>query len=140
MRPSDRLRETAADAAAPTVLMTVQRRHPRFRSTDVQGAPRMSRLANALAFATLVACGSDSTSPQIEALEGSYSLKTVNGQPLPVTLQGDGFTIKLNSDVMTFTANGTWSEAFAFQRTVGTTITNETDSDAGTWTRIGNTI
>jgi hypothetical protein len=100
----------------------------------------MRRLANALAFATLVACGADSTGPRIEALEGSYSLKTVNGQPLPVTLQGDGFTIKLTSDVMTFAANGTWTEAFVFQRTVGTTTTDETESDAGSWTRIGNTI
>ena len=102
----------------------------------------MRRLFAALAFATLAACGSDSsTNPNNTVVEGTYSLKTVNGQVLPFTIQGNGITVVLTSDVLTIAQGGSWTETIAYKQTVsGGATTNEVDADAGSWTRIGNTV
>jgi len=101
----------------------------------------MRRLFAALAIATLAACGSDtSTNPNNDAVEGSYSLHTVNGQPLPYTVQGNGITIVLTSDVLTISEDGAWNETITYRQTVDGQTTNEADADAGSWTRVANTI
>lgn len=101
----------------------------------------MRRLFAVLALATLAACGSDSSiNPNNDAVEGVYSLRTVNGKPMPFTVQGNGVTIVLTSDVMTVNADGSWNETVAFRRTDTAGTTNEADADAGTWTRVGDTM
>jgi hypothetical protein len=102
----------------------------------------MRRLIAALALVSLAACASDtSTNPNNDAVEGAYSLHTVNGQPLPYTIQGNGVTIVLTSDVLTVREDGSWTETVAYKQSVnGGSQTNEADADAGTWTRIANTI
>jgi hypothetical protein len=101
----------------------------------------MRRLFAALALATLAACGSDSSvNPNNDAVEGVYSLRTVNGQPLPFTVQGNGITIVLTSDVMTVAKDGSWTETVAYRQTVDGQTTNEADADAGSWTRVGDTM
>ena len=101
----------------------------------------MRRLFAALALATLAACGSDSSvNPNNDAVEGVYSLRTVNGQPLPFTVQGNGITIVLTSDVMTVAKDGSWTETVAYRQTIDAQTTNEADADAGSWTRVGDTM
>ena len=102
----------------------------------------MRRLFAVLALVTLAACGSDtSTNPNNESVEGTYSLYTVNGQPLPYTVQGNGVTIVLTSDVLTVKSDGSWNETITYRQTVsGGATTNEADADAGSWTRVANTI
>jgi hypothetical protein len=101
----------------------------------------MRRLFAALALAAVAACGSDtSTNPNNDAVEGSYSLHTVNGQPLPYTVQGNGVTIVLTSDVLTVSEDGSWKETITYRQTSDGVTTNEADADAGSWTRVANTI
>src|SRR5215212_10307686 len=98
----------------------------------------MRRLFAALAFVALAACGSDSsTNPNNDTVEGSYSLRTVNGQPLPYTVQANGNTLVLTSDVMTIAAGGSWTEVTSYRLTSGGQTTDEVDADSGTWTRSG---
>ena len=98
----------------------------------------MRRLFAVLALATLAACGSDSSiNPNNDAVEGVYSLRTVNGQPLPYTVQQNGTTIVLTSDVLTVSNDGSWNETIAYRLSQNGQTTNEADADAGSWSRSG---
>ena len=70
----------------------------------------MRRIALLAALVALAACNSDSTSPNGGA-QGSYSLHTVNGNPLPFTFS-DGSV--LVSDQLTLNANGTYVDVATF--------------------------
>ena len=70
----------------------------------------MRRIALLAALVALAACNSDSTSPNGSA-QGSYSLHTVNGNPLPFTFS-DGSV--LVSDQLTLNANGTYVDVATF--------------------------
>ena len=100
----------------------------------------MRRLFAVFALATLAACASDSTNPNNDAVEGVYSLRTVNGQPLPYTVQQNGTTIVLTSDVLTVSEDGSWNETIAYRLTQNSQTTNEADADAGSWSRSGSVI
>ena len=101
----------------------------------------MRRLIALLALATVAACGSDtSTNPANDKVEGSYSLRTVNGQPLPFTVQANGVTAVITSDVMTIAEGGSWTEVTAYRKSANGQTTNEVDADSGTWTRVGDTM
>lgn len=94
-----------------------------------------------LGLALLVACGGDkSTNPNSDAIDGVYSLKTVNGSPLPFTFQVGTATVRVNSDVITVASNGTWTESIAYNQTVNGQTTNGTDTDGGAWARAGNQV
>ena len=90
--------------------------------------------------ALLAACGSDSTSPASADITGTYTLKTVNGSPLPFTLQSGTTVVSLTSDVIIVSSNGTWSESGIYQQTVNGQTTSGTGSDGGTWTRAGTSV
>lgn len=70
----------------------------------------MRRIALLAAVVALAACNNDSTSPNGSA-QGSYSLHTVNGNPLPFTFS-DGSV--LVSDQLTLNANGTYVDVATF--------------------------
>ena len=70
----------------------------------------MRRIALLAALVALAACNNDSTSPNGSA-QGSYSLHTVNGNPLPFTFS-DGSV--LVSDQLTLNANGTYVDVATF--------------------------
>ena len=70
----------------------------------------MRRIALLAALVALAACNNDSTSPNGSA-NGSYSLRTVNGNPLPFTFS-DGSV--LVSDQLTLSANGTYVDVATF--------------------------
>lgn len=97
-------------------------------------------LSLALVFAA-IACGSDnSTTPTQASVAGTWTLKTVNGSPLPVTLATSPAKIELLSDVVTATANGTWTSSQQVRTTIGTQATTSTTNDAGTYTLSGNNV
>ena len=56
--------------------------------------------------ATAACAGNDVTSPTV-TLAGTYSLRTINGSPLPYTF---GSGVSLTSDVLTLRADGTYTD------------------------------
>jgi hypothetical protein len=122
-------------AAIPIVLRSSRR--------SVRGAHLLRRLALPLALIVLSACGSDSsTSPNAnaDAIEGIYSLRTVNGAALPFVFQSGPNSLSLTSDVITIASNGSWTETISYRETINGQTSNGTDSDQGTWLRAGNGV
>jgi hypothetical protein len=100
----------------------------------------MRRLVALLALATAVACGGDSTSPSA-TVTGSYSLRTVNGSPVPYTvIQIGADKYEIVSDVVTINEGGTWSETGTDRTTQNGQVTNGTITDGGTYTLNGTAI
>jgi hypothetical protein len=100
------------------------------------------RLIAALVLASLAACGGSdaSTEPAAVGIEGVYTLKTINGMPLPVTFQSGASTIVLSSDVITILANGRWSETLVYRETRNGQTTDVNGSDSGYWVRDGDVV
>lgn len=81
----------------------------------------------------LAACGGISFENQ-NAVEGTYTLRSVNGQPLPLALNDRPVQFTVASGTLTLTASGAWSEVLT-----GTSIENgQTVSrqltEGGSWT------
>jgi len=98
----------------------------------------MRKLLLAVASLAIIGCGGDSTGP-VASVAGTWNLQTVNGNPLPYTaafVAGPPvYRLELVSDVFVAAANGTYTEAFTTRETNGTTVTNTTENDTGTWTQ-----
>lgn len=98
----------------------------------------MRKLATLGLALTLAACG-DATGPT--SIVGLYSLQTVNGETLPVTVFQDaterfeilGGRVSLNGD-------GTFSDATDFRYTSGQTVLTDTETATGTYVETGNNI
>jgi len=87
----------------------------------------------------LAACDSDdSTGPTENAVSGTWNLTTVNGAPLPFVIQSTP-KIELVSEQLVVSANGTFTQASLVRTTSGTTVSNQTNSSAGTYTLSGTT-
>jgi hypothetical protein len=102
----------------------------------------LRRLIPLVALAVAVACGSDSTTePTTATLAGTWSLQSVYGNPLPVTLsQTSNDKLELLSDVVTASANGTYSESLQFRETLNGVATTSTSTDAGTFSLNGTAV
>ena len=101
----------------------------------------LRRLVLLLTLATLGACGSDSsTSPTADGIEGTYSLRTVNGLTLPFTIQSGPNSLTLESDVITIAGNGSWTESIAYRQTINGQTSNGTEADGGAWVRAGTSV
>lgn len=91
----------------------------------------------------LLGCGGgDSTGPDVNVV-GTWDLQTVNGSALPFTLQFDPNTntrFELVSDQYVVHAGGSYDEAFTTRQTVGTQVTDDPQTDAGTWVVSGNKV
>ncbi|MEO7501410.1 MAG: hypothetical protein ABIW94_02110 [Gemmatimonadaceae bacterium] len=95
--------------------------------------------ALALMVAT-VACNSDGvTNPEAD-IPGTYSLKTVNGSPLPYTVVDSEGSYIIVSDVMTLDKDKTWKESISYRLDQTTPIVAEPDWDRGTWTLAGGVL
>jgi len=95
----------------------------------------MRRFSRAwLAVAILVAagaCGSDdSTSPTLGA-SGTWSLQSINGSALPVTIGSGTQAVTVVASTLTISSNGNYNEVVTL-RPVGAT-TNTTFTETGTW-------
>ena len=84
--------------------------------------------------AVAVGCGGDATSPASASINGTYSLKSMNGSSLPFTFQRGNNPITLTSDVLTI-ADSTWSEVESYGQPV-----TEIVADGGPWSRAGTAI
>jgi hypothetical protein len=89
-------------------------------------------LASTLAFAC-----SDSTRPEY-TLTGTWSLQTVNGQPLPFTLPETGEVVSAES--LTLLASGRFTMTTTFRETINGNVTLESIPDAGTYVVSGMTL
>lgn len=101
----------------------------------------MRKLLAVMALAALVGCkGDSSTNPNSVAIDGAYSLKSVNNSPLPFVVQSGTNTFTLTSDNLTVGTNGSWSENGAYRQTVNGQSSTGTFSDGGTWIRAGSSV
>ncbi|MEO6527665.1 MAG: hypothetical protein ABIP93_13625 [Gemmatimonadaceae bacterium] len=92
----------------------------------------------------VAACGGDtSTSPDVQVPTtpvGSYSLSTVNGKSVPVTMFADtAFTEVLASASLALTTDGKYVAAITTNETVAGYLSVYVDTLSGTWTRQGST-
>jgi uncharacterized lipoprotein YehR (DUF1307 family) len=105
----------------------------------------MRRLMTVLAAAIvlpLTACGDDSTpTEEAAAVSGTYSLRTINGEDLPVTIdqQGDDITEVIHGSV-TFHAASLFTDSVTFRFTIGGEVTIDEDAITGTYEQTGSTV
>jgi hypothetical protein len=100
----------------------------------------MRRFVALLAFAALAACGGDSSITP-GTVTGSYSLRTVNGSPLPFTvIQIGADKIEITGDVIILNEGGTFTETTSQRTTENGVVTTSTIDDAGTYTLTGTAI
>ena len=92
--------------------------------------------------AILPAC-SDSSGPRASALAGSYTLISVNGILMPVTLPVSPlFTLRITAGSATLNPNNTFTASVTYEQTLaggGPTLT-DTETCTGTYAVSGNTI
>ena len=108
----------------------------------------MRRLFAAAAVLTLTACISDSVgivgthvtgaadNSASTNVAGTYTLKTVDGKPLPFTFaQTATETDEVLDDALTLTSANTWTRLEHLRATVNGTVTLSAGTDAGTYSR-----
>ena len=89
----------------------------------------------------IVACGSDSPSSTgpgntQKTPDGSYSISSINGSPLPAAVAFDtgGYTLEVTSGTITLTTGGQYSIITSFRYTLAGGVSDSyTDSTGGTW-------
>ena len=75
----------------------------------------------ALASTMLVSCSADSTGPN-GSVTGTYTLRTIDGQPLPYTFSGG---LRLMSDELTLMSDGSYEDVSRYSD--GTSFVDEGD-------------
>lgn len=92
--------------------------------------------------AVLAACGDSSSEPRIDTSHhGTFTLRTVNEAPPPVTVYQDANgRIQVVSGAVTLNSDGTFVDRTDWRIVSGTQTFTETDITAGTYERSGGTI
>lgn len=102
----------------------------------------IKRLIGLAAVTLFVAC-SDSSGPRASAVAGSYTLISVNGILMPVTLPVSPlFTLRITAGSATLNPNNTFTASVTYEQTLaggGPTLT-DTETCTGTYAVSGNTI
>ena len=102
----------------------------------------MRTLLALFAVITITGCGDQRVvaPPALASVAGTFTLRSINGDPLPHSFTNGTATYTITSDVITVLESGTWSEAGSYLLTQnGTTQTINFD-DGGPWTRSGATV
>ena len=104
---------------------------------------RMKFALAAVAFAVFSAACSDSTGP--EPVTGTYTLRTVNGMPLPFLVAGgtsNGITSKIEvaGGNAVLRADKSFTSVITVRETNGSTVTDNPLTSVGTYTVTGSTI
>ncbi|MEP7065620.1 MAG: hypothetical protein ABI889_06270 [Gemmatimonadota bacterium] len=110
-----------------------------MRSTKNYPSARFMRAMMAAAsVAMLAACGSDSTGPKNAGVQGTYTLLSVNGSPLPYTVPNTGEDVRIVQDAtITLGADSTYAvHATGTENGSASTIV----TDAGHYTVSGNQV
>lgn len=94
-----------------------------------------------LIFAFFVAAcsSSDSTGPR-DSIEGTYTLKTVNGSTLPITITDAGSTFRVNSGSLTINTGNTFSDVTNISVQSGGQTVTVNSTCTGTFTQNGNSV
>jgi len=102
----------------------------------------VARLLGFGALVTLAACASDSsTNTGPASVAGTYTLRTVNGSPLPYTLfDFGGDKYEITAGAVTLEAGGRWTATSADRTTEGTSVVTSTFTTTGTYTLAGTVI
>jgi hypothetical protein len=101
----------------------------------------MRRAFTLLALVALAACGDRSTGPSVKPIEGAYTLRTVNGEPLPYR-QGGSFDVSIISGMIELGADGHYSDFYTMRWTLDSGVSYREDllGGSGPWKRSGSTI
>lgn len=96
----------------------------------------MKRLALALSVAFVLAGCSDSpTGPTQVSVVGTWNLKTVNGAPPPfITAQTGQDKTEIMGNVLTFLADGVFTQVTTVRSTLNGAVTTQTFSNTGPYT------
>ena len=100
----------------------------------------MPKLLLVLLALTATACWSDKVTGS-STVNGTYTLRTVNGSSLPYTISGSGNNkSEILSDTIQLYEGFTYAESAHYRNTVNGTVTNETRTDSGSFALLGNSI
>jgi len=92
-----------------------------------------------LVLLALAACGGDALSPR--AVAGTYTLRTIDGQPLPYTDFPEGAdSIQVVASSYTLEGGGAFTERWTRRIAARGRVTTDTYALAGTWTLVGRTV
>ena len=81
------------------------------------------------------------TGPDVIAVDGIYTLQTVDGQTMPYLIyQQDTTTVTVLDGHLAITVSGGWTETVSFRTVAGTDTTMETASATGTLFRSGSSL
>ena len=89
----------------------------------------MRRIALLAAIVALAACSNDATSPSV-SLVGTYSLRTINGNPLPFTFSSGSVLV---SDRLSLNADNSYVDIATFSN-------GSTSTEQGFWSSNNNVI
>lgn len=74
-------------------------------------------------------------------ITGDYTLRTINGSPLPYTISGSGADrTEIVREVITLYQGGTYARSRDSRTTVGGQVTSESSAEAGSYTLLGTSI
>ena len=97
----------------------------------------MRRVLIGLVLVFSVACLGDGLTGS-STVTGAYTLRTINGSPLPYTIVASGKEIL--DDVITLYQGGTYAESGHSRTTVNGQVTNATNTDTGSYVLLGTSI
>lgn len=95
-----------------------------------------------VAIPLMFACGDDDPAgPSAEAVAGTYTLRTINGEVLPfLFINQPGLRVEVISDEYVLDADRTFTTTITFRETQDTVVTLSADSYAGTWQVDGSNV
>ena len=104
----------------------------------------MKKMFCALALAgsvALGACSDDNGTGPDNNIEGTYTLTTIEGEDLPVTVFAfEGYTLEVLSGQVRLMDDNEFTASLTFRETTDGDPDTYTESDTGTWSRSGNTV
>jgi hypothetical protein len=87
------------------------------------------------------ACGDGPTDPSVESVVGIYSLVTINGTAVPLTLVTEpDYRLEVLSGFFDLRADGTFTLSLRFRETVDGTATTSDYAESGTYTLSGSVL
>jgi len=95
----------------------------------------------ALATLTLGACSDTAASGDADAAVGTYTLVTIDGQPLPVVVDQSGADmLEITQGTVVLDADRTFDDSTVLRTTLAGVVSTETDAASGNWTLSGRTV
>lgn len=94
-----------------------------------------------IAVFTVAGCSDDDAAGPSASIEGTYTLRTINGSPLPFVLEEEaGLKAEVLSSTLTLQPSGTFTQLARVRVTFGGSATTEEQASTGTYTQSGNNI